>query len=89
MCQYPSSEFQPDVLSLSYTHADTGVGLGVAFRDNTFRQGKGKLYPIVGLKKPGDHIFANFGQLPFQFDIDGYVRVRKAYILFSALGLPI
>jgi hypothetical protein len=32
-------------------------------------------YPTIGLKKPGDHVFANFGQMPFQFDIDGYVKV--------------
>lgn len=62
----------------SFTH--NGRDLGVAFRDNTFRQGKGKFYPIVGLKKPGDHIFANFGQLPFQFDIDGYVRAEQERI---------
>lgn len=40
-----------------------------------FKDLKGKLYPIVGLKKKEDHIMANFGQRPFEFDIDGYMRV--------------
>jgi hypothetical protein len=38
---------------------------------------KGKLYPVVGMKKKDDHILANFGQMPFQFDIDGYMKVRE------------
>lgn len=41
-----------------------------------FKDLKGNLYPIVGLKKKEDHIMANFGQRPFEFDIDGYMRVR-------------
>jgi len=45
-----------------------------------FKDVKGRLYPTVGLKKPGDHVLANFGQMPFDFDIDGYVKVRCCYI---------
>lgn len=48
---------------------------GIAFRDVNFKDVKGRLYPTIGLKKNGDHIWANFGQLPFQFDIDGYMKV--------------
>lgn len=48
---------------------------GIAFRDINFKDVKGKLYPIVGLKKKDDHIWANFGQVPFKFDIDGYMKV--------------
>ena len=44
---------------------------------------KGRFFPTIGLKKPGDHIFANFGQMPFQFDIDGYVKVRNSLCPFS------
>jgi hypothetical protein len=36
-----------------------------------FREIKGKLFPSVGMKKPGEHIRVNFGQSPFVFDIDG------------------
>ncbi|OIW23572.1 SPRY-domain-containing protein [Coniochaeta ligniaria NRRL 30616] len=53
---------------------------GIAFRDVNLREGKGRYYPTIGLKKPGDHVFANFGQMPFQFDIDGYVKMEKANI---------
>jgi len=49
--------------------------IGIAFRDVNFKDVNGKLFPTVGLKKPGDHILANFGQVPFQFDIDGYMKV--------------
>jgi hypothetical protein len=93
VCLYPSSPVAPNkpfravVPPLPDIQANTNAGLGVAFRDNTFRQSKGKFYPIVGLKKPGDHIFANFGQLPFHFDIDGYVRVRQASILSFIIRL--
>lgn len=41
-----------------------------------FREIKGKLYPSVGLKKSGEHIRVNFGQTPFVFDIDGYMKAR-------------
>lgn len=50
---------------------------GIAFRDVNFKDVKGKLYPTVGLKKPGDHVLVNFGQQPFLFDIDGYMKVRS------------
>ncbi|KAK3325598.1 hypothetical protein B0H66DRAFT_129849 [Apodospora peruviana] len=51
-----------------------GNDLGIAFRDVNFKDVKGKLYPTVGLKKPGDHVLVNFGQRPFMFDIDGYMK---------------
>lgn len=48
----------------------------MAFRDINFKDVKaGKLFPMVGLKKTGDHIWANFGQQPFMFDIDNYMLV--------------
>ncbi|KAL1864785.1 hypothetical protein VTK73DRAFT_5664 [Phialemonium thermophilum] len=57
-----------------------GDELGIAFRDIN-KDAQGKLFPTIGLKKPGDHILANFGQLPFQFDIDGYMRAEKKSIM--------
>jgi hypothetical protein len=44
--------------------------LGTAFREI-----KGKLFPSVGMKKPGEHIRINLGQSPFIFDIDGMMSV--------------
>ncbi|KAK7737924.1 hypothetical protein SLS53_006302 [Cytospora paraplurivora] len=34
------------------------------YLDTAFREVKGKLYPSVGMKKPGEHIRVNFGQTP-------------------------
>jgi hypothetical protein len=49
--------------------------LGTAFRDI-----KGKIYPTVGMKKPGEHIRVNFGQSPFVFDIDNVMAVSPSII---------
>ncbi|KAL1842029.1 hypothetical protein VTJ49DRAFT_6195 [Mycothermus thermophilus] len=57
-----------------------GRELPIAFKDIPFKDAKRKLYPIVGLKKKEDHIAANFGQRPFAFDIDGYMRKQQAMI---------
>ncbi|KAI9842560.1 MAG: hypothetical protein M1837_007073 [Sclerophora amabilis] len=52
-----------------------GLNLGTAFRDI-----KGKLYPSVGMKRPGEHIRANFGQSPFVFDIDAMMATEKRIV---------
>jgi len=52
----------------------TALLLGVAFRDIK----SSKLYPAVGMKRVGEHVRVNFGQEPFAFDIEGYVRVSNA-----------
>jgi len=55
-------------------------GIGAAFQDV-----KGKLYPSVGLKKYGEHVRVNFGQIPFVFDIDGMMAVSSfSFILLSS-----
>ncbi|KAK6340236.1 hypothetical protein TWF730_002001 [Orbilia blumenaviensis] len=36
-----------------------------------------KLFPAVGMKKPGEHIRVNFGQEEFSFDIDGYTKDER------------
>lgn len=48
---------------------------GVAFRDM-----KGKLYPVVGMKRTGEHIRANFGQTPFIYDIDAMMKQEQTKI---------
>ncbi|KAK4151441.1 hypothetical protein C8A00DRAFT_35928 [Chaetomidium leptoderma] len=57
-----------------------GRELPIAFKDIPFKDVKGKLYPIVGLKKKEDHIMANFGQRPFIFDIDGYMKRQQSIV---------
>lgn len=39
-----------------------------------------RLYPMVGMKKPGEILRANFGQTQFVFDIDNMVEKEKAII---------
>ncbi|GKT99764.1 spry protein [Fusarium langsethiae] len=56
-----------------------GVKIGTAFNDVS----RGKLYPTISLKKPGEFVRANFGQTPFVYNIDDMMReerdkVRKA-----------
>ncbi|KAK6522795.1 hypothetical protein TWF281_002229 [Arthrobotrys megalospora] len=51
-----------------------GHMLGTAFRDIPTDR---KLFPAVGMKKPGEHIRVNFGQEEFSFDIDGYIKVER------------
>lgn len=58
-----------------------GVDQGIAFRDIK----SPKLYPAVGMKRPGEHIRVNFGQERFIFDIDHYMDVGLPSPLFSRL----
>lgn len=39
-----------------------------------------KLYPSVGLKKTGEHVRINFGQTPFVYDIDAYMRKEREIV---------
>ncbi|KIH88548.1 ran-binding protein [Sporothrix brasiliensis 5110] len=52
-----------------------GEDLGVAFKD--IKSSSLKLFPSVGMKKLGEHIRVNFGQVPFTFDIDGVMKVLQ------------
>ncbi|KAJ3463130.1 hypothetical protein FSOLCH5_012814 [Fusarium solani] len=72
-------------------NANDVIGCGVNFRDNTAfftKNGvkigtafhdviRGKLYPTVSLKKPGEFIRANFGQTPFVYNIDDLMREER------------
>ncbi|PFH55085.1 hypothetical protein XA68_10778 [Ophiocordyceps unilateralis] len=74
------------------------VGCGVNFRDNSAfftKNGvklnnafhevvRGKLYPSVSLKKPGEHVLVNFGQVPFVYNIDDMMRLHKGKDLADA-----
>ncbi|XP_067652546.1 ran-binding protein 9-like [Haliotis asinina] len=50
-------------------YTKNGVNLGVACTDLP-----PKLYPTVGLQTPGEVVEANFGQSPFVFDIEDYMK---------------
>ncbi|CAK7273288.1 hypothetical protein SEPCBS119000_005577 [Sporothrix epigloea] len=55
-----------------------GEYLGTAFRD--INEANLKLFPVVGMKKSGEQVRVNFGQLPFTFDIDGLMKNEKLLI---------
>lgn len=40
-----------------------------------------RLYPSVGMKKPGEHLRVNFGRQPFVFDIDRMVEQERTAIM--------
>lgn len=47
------------------------------------------LYPTVGLQTPGEIVDANFGQQPFLFDIEDYMREWRAKVQGTVHGFPI
>ncbi|KAI1336723.1 SPRY domain-containing protein [Xylariaceae sp. FL0016] len=51
-----------------------GKDLGIAFHGLKDR----KLYPEVGMKKPGEHVRVNFGQAPFVYNIDLVMKGEQA-----------
>ncbi|KAK2189475.1 hypothetical protein NP493_106g07006 [Ridgeia piscesae] len=51
-------------------YTKNGISLGIAFRELP-----SYLYPTVGLQTPGEVIEANFGQSPFVYDIEDYIKV--------------
>lgn len=46
-----------------------------------------KLYPSVGMKKPGEHLRVNFGATPFVFDIDAMMEVSGDSSSASAMNI--
>ncbi|PSK49422.1 hypothetical protein B9Z65_8217 [Elsinoe australis] len=54
-----------------------GIFLGEAF---TLTKAQDGLYPSVGIKKPQEHLRANFGQTPFVFDIDSLVERERLLV---------
>ncbi|ORZ01158.1 concanavalin A-like lectin/glucanase domain-containing protein [Syncephalastrum racemosum] len=54
-------------------YTKNGTMLGTAFRNIS----NIPLYPCIGLRTPGEQVTVNFGQAPFVFDIDQYVKDQK------------
>ncbi|KAK7114787.1 ran-binding protein 9-like isoform X3 [Littorina saxatilis] len=50
-------------------YTKNGINLGIAFSDLP-----PNLYPTVGLQTPGEVVEANFGQTPFVFNIEEYMK---------------
>ncbi|XP_060073099.1 ran-binding protein 9-like [Ylistrum balloti] len=58
-----------NLIDNSCFYTKNGVHLGIAFTDLPQN-----LYPTVGLQSPGEVVEANFGQAPFAYDIEDYMR---------------
>ncbi|XP_053305700.1 ran-binding protein 10 isoform X2 [Spea bombifrons] len=65
-------------------YTKNGHSLGIAFTDLP-----SNLYPTVGLQTPGEIVDANFGQHPFVFDIEDYMREWRAKIQSTVKQYPI
>ncbi|XP_040471594.1 ran-binding protein 10 isoform X4 [Falco naumanni] len=65
-------------------YTKNGHSLGIAFTDLP-----SNLYPTVGLQTPGEIVDANFGQQPFVFDIEDYMREWRAKIQSTIKRFPI
>lgn len=65
-------------------YTKNGHSLGVAFTDLP-----PNLYPTVGLQTPGEIVDANFGQQPFVFDIEDYMREWRAKIHGTVERFPV
>ena len=55
-------------------YTKNGVRLATAFRNLKPEEEMRDLYPMVGLRSPGEHVRVNFGKDPFVFDITDYVE---------------
>uniref|UniRef100_A0A8D3CPQ9 RAN binding protein 9 n=1 Tax=Scophthalmus maximus TaxID=52904 RepID=A0A8D3CPQ9_SCOMX len=65
-------------------YTKNGHSLGIAFTDLP-----PNLYPTVGLQTPGEVVDANFGQHPFVFDIEDYMREWRTKIQAQVDRFPI
>ncbi|KAM4605556.1 ran-binding protein 9 [Polymixia lowei] len=65
-------------------YTKNGHSLGIAFTDLP-----PNLYPTVGLQTPGEVVDANFGQHPFVFDIEDYMREWRTKIQTQIDRFPI
>ncbi|XP_062926019.1 ran-binding protein 9 [Mobula hypostoma] len=65
-------------------YTKNGHSLGIAFTDLP-----PNLYPTVGLQTPGEVIDANFGQHPFVFDIEDYMREWRSKIQSQIERFPV
>lgn len=78
-----------NLADLSAGYTKNGLFLGLAFKnlskdikDSKARDRGLTLFPMIGLRTPGEVVQANFGQRPFKFDIENYYRVC---VLFHVL----
>ncbi|KAJ3332208.1 Ran-binding protein 9 [Blyttiomyces sp. JEL0837] len=59
-------------MNISYTK--NGLDIGVAFKNI---KPTSSLFPVVGMRTPGEILEANFGGKPFKFDVDTFVKDER------------
>uniref|UniRef100_A0A8C9SAQ9 RAN binding protein 9 n=1 Tax=Scleropages formosus TaxID=113540 RepID=A0A8C9SAQ9_SCLFO len=59
------------------------------YTKNGHSLGRPNLYPTVGLQTPGEVVDANFGQHPFVFDIEDYMREWRTKIQAQISRFPV
>ncbi|XP_066996291.1 ran-binding protein 9 isoform X2 [Anabrus simplex] len=65
-------------------YTKNGHNLGIAFTDLP-----PNLYPTVGLQTPGEVVDANFGQMPFVFDIEDMMKELRARTQLTIQEFPV
>ncbi|BFZ19894.1 hypothetical protein BsWGS_22933 [Bradybaena similaris] len=65
-------------------YTKNGINLGIAFTDLP-----PNLYPTVGLQTPGEVVEANFGQAPFVFDIEDYMKEWRMKTKLTVERFPV
>ncbi|KAJ3414013.1 Ran-binding protein 9 [Chytridiales sp. JEL 0842] len=75
----------------TYTTGDVEIKIdflfvGVAFKNIS---PKATLYPTVGMRTPNESLEANFGEAPFVFDIDAYVKDEQQLLWQTIHQFPV
>ncbi|KAK3589290.1 hypothetical protein CHS0354_026941 [Potamilus streckersoni] len=65
-------------------YTKNGINLGTTFTDLP-----SNLYPTVGLQTPGEVLEANFGQTPFMFDIEDYMKEWRMKTSLTVHRFPV
>ncbi|BBN00100.1 Ran-binding protein 9/10 [Marchantia polymorpha subsp. ruderalis] len=90
-----------DSFGPTFTTGDTvGAGINYAAQELFFtkngklvgthiKEGKGPLYPTIGLHSPSEKVEVNFGQKPFIFDIEAMVQEERERRQRSVESVPL
>ncbi|KAI9362698.1 hypothetical protein BD770DRAFT_359510 [Pilaira anomala] len=66
-------------------YTKNGWHLGTAFKDLIFKK---PIYPAIGLRTQREKVTTNFGNEPFVFDIEKYVRKQRLHLIEDIVHNP-